>query len=105
VNTYADALGTATCAECVEHSQAPAVSDVQTDCLCSLGFFGPHGGPCAECAANAYADALGTAASRLLRAPGRALRRVRGEHVRGLARHGELLRVSPELRGPATQRR
>ena len=32
------------------------------DCLCSLGFYGAPGGPCAGCAANEYADALDTVA-------------------------------------------
>ena len=42
--------------------ESPFRSDAQTDCLCSLGFYGAQGWPCTECAANAYADALGTAA-------------------------------------------
>jgi hypothetical protein len=62
VNQYADALGTAACKACPLHSEAPAQSDAQSDCLCSLGFYGHAGGPCVECPANQYADALGTPA-------------------------------------------
>jgi hypothetical protein len=61
VNTYADAPSTVSCAACAQHSQAPAASDAQTDCLCSTGFAGPSGGPCAECQSNQYANAMGMA--------------------------------------------
>ena len=109
------------------HSEAPPRSDARTDCVCSLGFSGPAGGPCAECPANAYAEALNMSACtaclanseapagatrrglsvqpRLLRCAGRALRRVRGERVRGRAGHGGVLRLSGELAGARAQRR
>jgi len=50
------------CAACPAHSEAPPRSDARSDCVCSLGFSGPAGGPCAECPANAYADALNMSA-------------------------------------------
>jgi hypothetical protein len=115
------------CAACPAHSEAPPRSDARSDCVCSLGFSGPAGGPCAECPANAYAEALNMSACtaclanseapagatrrglsvqpRLLRCAGRALRRVRGERVRGRAGHGGVLRLSGELAGARAQRR
>ena len=61
--SYSTTLGAVhggTCVSCPPHSQSPAASDALVDCLCSLGFSGGPGGPCVECAANTYADALGT---------------------------------------------
>jgi len=60
-NTYASAIGSANCSACPDNSESPSGSSVLTACLCSAGYHGEHGGPCAGCSANTYATELGSA--------------------------------------------
>lgn len=50
-NTYADTTASSVCTECVANTDtggAQGSTDV-TDCVCSAGYFGAHGGPCSLC--------------------------------------------------------
>jgi len=48
------APGAAQCSPCPLHTQAPAVSGMETDCVCNAGYTGVPGGECATCAAGKF---------------------------------------------------
>lgn len=52
--SYSDLAGAVSCSSCPLHTNSTPDSSDVTDCVCLPSYYGPDGGPCAECPADSF---------------------------------------------------